>query len=49
MFIFDISDVVILALGAIGILMLLGLLVANGIKSLINKVKQKVKQTERSE
>lgn len=45
MFVFNLSDIVVLALGAIAILMLLGLLVASGIKTLINKAKQ----TERSE
>ena len=45
MFVFNISDIVVLVLGAIGLVMLLGLLVASGIKTLINKAKQ----TERSE
>ena len=45
MFVFNLSDIVTLALGAIGLVMLLGLFVASGIKALINKVKQ----TERSE
>ena len=44
MFVFNLSDIVVLALGIVAIIMLLGLFVASGIKALINKARQ----TERS-